>query len=68
MLIQGPVMDPLSVTASIIAVITAVSAVLKTLEHIKSRSDNGSVLITVINIVSGIFQEPCLIADALIFR
>lgn len=49
-------MDPLSVTASIIAVITAVSAVLKTLEHIKSRSDNGSVLITVINIVSGFIR------------
>lgn len=49
-------MDPLSVTASIIAVITAVSAVLKTLEHIRSRSDNGSVLITVINIVGGFIR------------
>ncbi|KAF1967742.1 ankyrin [Bimuria novae-zelandiae CBS 107.79] len=42
-------MDPLSVTASIIAVLTAASAVLKTLEGIKARGSSSPDLVTLMN-------------------
>jgi len=51
-------MDPLSITASILTLLSTVGAVLKGLEHLRSRMNPGAEFLTLMNSVSSRLDHP----------